>query len=279
MGVDSYLGAIGDLIQIIEGMNSVLFIIGAVLFLIIGTMVIRQSIKTKVKNLRYLGIFILFTGLFLIISSMNQLFTLDITTETIITVTSQVSIYISIASASSFLIETFYKEHEKIYYPIILIVIIGFITTLLMDIYLIGKQFDAPEALVFWITTNAITGGYVSIAGLWQAIASYVAFKKIKMLEIEPAVKQKYKLYSISGVLIILIGLNFMIPYSWLFSNALLSATLNIVGVINVLIYNIVSYLIWIMPDKIRNYFNKGYSPPHPDDAELSEEDIMKQLK
>ena len=148
-----------------------------------------------------------------------------------------------------------------------------------MEIYLVGKVFNAPDALPFWITSNAITGFYISIIGVWTTYASNSAFSNVKLLDIEPAIKQRYKLFTISGVSFIIIGLVFAIPYSWLFNNELLSAIITLITSINIFIFNIVNYLIWMMPKKIRQYFNKGYTPSQLDDKGLTEEEIMKQLK
>ena len=114
---------------------------------------------------------------------------------------------------------------------------------------------------------------------MWQIKASSSAFKNVKILEIEPAIKQKYKLFSISGGLIILIGFVFAFPYSFLFKNQIVDAIFMIIGALSSIFYAIINYLLWMMPRRIREYFNKGYRPAHPDDEILTEEEIMKQLK
>ena len=273
------MGIYEDLLQIIEGICSVLYLGGAVLFVIIGMLIINQSFRTKVKNLRYLGLFILFVGSFFIVSAIGQFITLDIITDTIFTIVNQISIYLSFTFAGFFVKETFHKENKRIYSLIIPIILIGFIATLLMEIYLVGKIFSALDALPFWMASNAITGIYISIIGVWTTHASNSAFRNVKLLDIEPAIKHRYKLFTISGVSFIIIGLVFAIPYSWLFNNELLSSIITLITSLNILIFNIVNYLIWMMPSKIREYFNKGYTPTQPDDKGLTEEEIMEQLK
>ena len=58
------MGVYEDLLQIIDGISSILYLGGAVLFIIIGILIINQSFRTKVKNLRFLGLYILFIGSF-----------------------------------------------------------------------------------------------------------------------------------------------------------------------------------------------------------------------
>lgn len=152
---------------------------------------------------------------------------------------------------------------------------------------------SAIIAKIFYIIAYAITDFELSaelyyivkglatymifISSFWLSFASLSAYYKIKKSEISPWVKKRYLIVGISAVFLIAQSIpNFLMPYRVSFESPLM-ATLTIIITIFNIIFAILSLIAWVMPKRIKSYFNRDYSTS--EDEDLSEEELLEQIK
>jgi hypothetical protein len=110
--------------------------------------------------------------------------------------------------------------------------------------------------------------GYVSIRYYWS----------LKSEKVAPWIKKRYLLIAISSFIYILnIFLYFLFPYKnvdiYVFPNILISYTL--VGI--VIFYSFGMFIAWIMPKKLKFYFDRDFQPT--EEKEFTEQELMERIK
>ncbi len=113
----------------------------------------------------------------------------------------------------------------------------------------------------------------------WLAWSAYSAHKKLKDQDIEPWLKTRYKMIYISSPLLTFIWvLRIFQPWPVQFGDSINPQSLIIFGISSILalIYTITFALAWIMPNKFKNYLNRGYTPVK--EKKMVEEEIMSEF-
>ena len=113
----------------------------------------------------------------------------------------------------------------------------------------------------------------------WMSWSSNEAFKKLKNQDMQPWIKARYKLISISSFLISLEGIPEMFrPWNVPSTEITHLSVLIIFGITAILamICALIFILAWFMPNSLKNYYNKDFSII--EDEEFSEEELLKIL-
>jgi hypothetical protein len=167
-----------------------------------------------------------------------------------------------------FIHKTFYQD-RKSPYLIFMIVALG---------YLVLNVTSAGFA--YWSPFNWI----------WLIVVSYRSYKQVAANPaVEDWIKVRYKLVIAYSLATLFPPLYTIVWVASAFIPSLAALIFSPTGGSLVLLVNVgfstlgvvLAYLAWVMPDGYRRFLNRNYQPPAQDnaDVELSEEEIMRQLK
>ena len=119
------------------------------------------------------------------------------------------------------------------------------------------------------------------IAFSWCGYASFISYREVKLLDIEPHNKKRYLILGVVAFINNIPATIYVLraPLGFVFQTDLIPLVFLgflITSMIAVFFY----YILWFMPTSVKNYFNKGYAPKKTAaEEDLSEEDLMKSIK
>ena len=246
-----------------------MFISMSTLLLIVGLNLLSKSIKSKIRNLAYLTAFHLGAAL----AAFFQMFN-SYSDEVIFNIIVKGLYYLCVIFLSLFVRLTFYKDKKS---PFVLIIIIStgvFIVSLIVgvinptslkDIYYFMGQF----------TLNIL----IMIAAYWYGFVALKQYSSFKNQNIQPWIKKRYLISSITSLCFASSGLSSTIIeiINWDLSIRIISILSLLITTILLITFVIGSFLAWVMPERLKHFFNKDYHKT--EEEELSEEEIMTQLK
>ena len=111
----------------------------------------------------------------------------------------------------------------------------------------------------------SIMAGIILISYIWLGYASLNTYKSLKNQSIEPWIKKRYLILGISSVLLSLNGV-IMLFMPWTrkgFEDSLAFSAGSVIG--------------WMMPQKLKKYFNRNFQPIP--EVDLSEKELMEKIK
>ena len=164
---------------------------------------------------------------------------------------------------------TFFRDCDS---PFILIFIVMLVLRISDFFIRVLYEFTIPESSVLEIGQLPIYYTFMVIVALesmipssWLTLAASTTHKKIKDEDLEPWIKKRYVLIKISSIIFAIGG--FVLIF-WPTGSLGLTPTETLINLVyslsigNVLIlFAITSLIGWVMPNKIKTYFNKGYEP------------------
>ena len=134
----------------------------------------------------------------------------------------------------------------------------------------------ADSLLAFYISSITIAVGFI-ISGFWLAYASLSSYKSLKTQNIEPWLKKRYIIVAISAIIYGSLGfVQFLFGYDLPTGHPQILFAASVSSTV-VVLFSISSYFTWVMPEKFRQFLNRGYQAL--EEEELSEEEIMKMMK
>ena len=171
-----------------------------------------------------------------------------------------------------FVKSTFYTERRSPFYFVLISAIIAkifyIIAYTITDFELSAEMYEIVQGLATYI---------IFITSFWLSFASLSAYYKIKKSEISPWVKKRYLIVGISAIFLIAQSIpNVLMPYRVSFESPLMVTLTIIITILNI-IFAILSLIAWVMPKRIKSYFNRNY--PKLEDEELSEDYLLAQIK
>ena len=252
----------------IESILSTFFILLIIIFLgtllIVGSFLIIRAYKIKALGFYFSGIAWLLMAFAQIL---NQLFDTPVMIYAIFSKTSFVLLVI-------FTNLTFHKARKTFLTKLILVgsIIFGIFAWSFDSIrmtsqltYILSRIFDFIQG---------------SISLDWLAISCYLAYKNIKYLEIAPWIKVRYKITYIGSSIFSLFYLILIFhPYDLPFgdtSTILGTITFGLTSILAIS-YSIAYALAWIMPNRVKKFYNRGYQPI--EEEEMTEEELMKRIR
>ena len=198
-------------------------------------------------------------------------------------------IYLSNISLAFYAKFTFQKKEKKSTFLIIIMILIALklttftINTFFYKTYNVFEEtspLPVSEYFIYYFV-RTLTSSLVAISYLYPAILSIRYYRSIRETSIEPWIKKRYQI----------LGISFCFPAS----NSVLYYLLPITGesafqspifvivAVLLLVTNIIftfgNVIGWLMPDKLKKYFNRKYENPFTGVEELSDDEIMNQLR
>lgn len=252
----------------------IIFTMGAVLFIInlfIGSYLLIRIKKTSLSNIYWLSFYFFFT----VIEYLLRMVYAAGRPPVGVNIFSWIYYIFNLTGHFSLILfvkYTFYTDRRSAFSFVLISAIIIKIFNVIIyaitdielssDLYLIGQ----------------ITATYIiSISSFWLSFASLSAYNKIKKSNISPWVKKRYLIVGISSLFLAAQSFPIVLfPYRASFESPLM-ATITIIIVLLNIIFAMLSLIAWIMPKKLKGYFNKDYSKL--EDKELSEEQLLAQVK
>ena len=167
---------------------------------------------------------------------------------------------------------TFYTERRSAFALMLVSTIIAkilyVITYILTQITLSLELYDIGQCFAVFI---------IFYTSLWLSYASFSAYHRIKRSEISPWIKKRYLIVGISAILLAAQSFpTILTPYGYTFDSPFMASLALIITLLNI-IFAILSLIAWVMPRKLKEYFNRGYFKT--EDEELSEEQLLAQVK
>jgi hypothetical protein len=225
-------------------------------------------IKLKQFNLFFLA-------LFFFLNPLEIIFILIIGSSAIINMLSNISLVI-------FTKYTFFREKKSPFLFLLILLVIVKVSDLIIKLFIpfsIPLNFVlTPSEIPFFYVYLILTSSSVLLSYLWLGLASLKYYKLIKVENIEPWIKKRYQ---IIGYFSIIISLNsiiyLLIPsntYDW---EAIFPFTLGLLLTINTTIFSLSNLIAWIMPQRLKNYYNKDYQRIIEED--FSEDELMNTIK
>ncbi|MFW9829240.1 MAG: hypothetical protein ACFFEY_16820 [Candidatus Thorarchaeota archaeon] len=225
-------------------------------------------IKTKVYNLLPLILFFLITSLRLIFYAL---------------VPSLIIITLILNQFPNILLVIFTKltffKYKKSPFKIFLITLIivrsiDFIIRLRFQISIpMTSSLDESNLIYYFYILFSITISFL-FSHLWLGIIAMKYYYSLKSINIEPWIKKRYQLIGLSSIIYSLsILIYYFIPYNvvglYAFPNVIYSYM--ILGF--TIFYSICAFIAWIMPKRLRQFFNKDFKPLS--EKEYSESELI----
>ena len=233
---------------------------------IVGIFFIYKAFQKKARNFYYIGATWLF---FAIGQIMNQLFAVPVEIYTIFT-------KFGFLLAVPFTNITFHKGRKSFLPILILIFAIG--------LTIITWYFDSIRynSEMFYYLSRSFDFVQFSIIANWLAITCYLAYKNIRKLKIAPWIKVRYRLVYISSPLFSLVYLLLIFyPFNLEFGNISTPQSFLIYSITSIitLAYGLLFTSAWIMPKRLKNYFNRKGDYTATEDKEYSEDELIELIK
>ena len=242
-------------------------------YFIVGIFLIVRSVQTKQHNVTWYAIEIFFLATFFIIAGAYSKQTQAVDIFLIIAyLCSMLTTFCGLA----FVKTTFYKEKES---PFKIFLLIGIICTGVIFVLYILLALSLITFSLFENIGDIIFASYYILMFVWLAIVSYDEYKRVKPFNIEPHVKWRYYILSVTSIAGA-VGLGSMIVatiFNFGPEMVLLYAMAFLITSIISLVRTGCNYLIWVMPGPFKRFLNKGFTKID-ESKELSEEEIMKQM-
>ena len=198
-------------------------------------------------------------------------------------------IYLSNISLAFYAKFTFQKnENKNTFIIIILILIILKLITFTINgfFYKTYNVFEEKNPLpvseyFIYYLIRTLTSSLVAISYLYPAILSLRYYRSIRETSIEPWIKKRYQILGISFCFPAVNSvLYFFLPITG--ESAFQSPLFAIVAILLLMtniIFTIGNVIGWFMPNKLKTYFNRKYINPFTGVEDLSDEEIMNQLR
>ena len=236
-----------------------------VLILFTGTFLFIRMVKTHLKNLFGLAMFFLLFGTQFFLGFFNIIIIYAIVSE------------IALIFLLFFIRSTFHKE-SKIFFPlaVLLLIILKIVATVLRILY----EFKIPPTspldpsiIPFYYLLVLTVSTQLIISFSWLAYAELSMYRRIKSSNIEPWVRKRYLILGLSSTFFILNGLVLpLVPIVGDYENL----PFTILIAITIYVFSIGNLIGWVMPKRLKDYFNRNYKPTSEDD--ISEKDLLDKI-
>ncbi|MFX0023056.1 MAG: hypothetical protein ACFE9S_12085 [Candidatus Hermodarchaeota archaeon] len=236
--------------------------------LITSIFLLIRTIKLKQFNL-------IFLVLFFFLNPLEVIFILIVGSSAIINMLSNISLVI-------FTKYTFFREKKSPFLFLLISLVIIKVTDFFLKVFIpfsLPLNFIlTPLEVPFFYLYLILTSLSVLLSYLWLGLASLKYYKLIKIENVEPWIKKRYLIIGYSSLIITLNSIVYLLfptnTYDW---EAIFPFTLGLLLTINTTIFSLSNLVAWIMPQKLKNYFNKDYQGIVEED--LSEDELMKTIK
>jgi len=238
---------------------------------IIATFLLYKSKKLNFHNLYFMSFFFFLTGLDFIF----EILAFNIFAHIFFAIFTNSPLILLIF----FIKYTFYRQKESAYEKIL----VAFIILKILDLVLrIPNQFTVPQDVEISISQIPLYYTFEIIVIInnflvqgWFFYVTYTTYISLKNVDIAPWIKKRY-LWISSAILCSAIStfLSIFIPPTggW-YQGSPIALMIAIFKIPFVMIFYFGSLIGWIMPKKLKQYYNRNYQPV--EELDLSEEELM----
>jgi len=248
-----------------------IYLVFLVMRVFLAIIIFQKGRKLKNKNLIELGV------IFIILSVANLSTLIDdlAIPGLVASIFFNLSTNIGLIIAIHWVDRVFYMNRKSPYKVLMGIIIPMAITNVLLSA-LNTYVFLAPNDIIAVISA-ILFGGVITIFGGWYFISAREAYRKLRSNKnVEPWIKMRFKTIMLYSMCFLLMGISFALgPLVPIEIATGITVPLFLIF-ITLLVEAIGEFLAWYMPDKLKNYYNRGFIVEET--KELSEEEIMKQL-
>ena len=248
-----------------------IYLIFLVMRVYLAIIIFQKGRKLKNKNLIELGVIFFILSVANVSTIIDDLAIPGLATSIFFNLATNIGLIIAIHWVNN----VFYTNRKSPYKVLMGIIIPMAITNVILST-LNTYVFLAPIAIVA-IISSLLFGGVITIFGGWYFISARDAYLKLKSNKnVEPWIKMRFKTIMLYSMCFLLMGISFAIGP--LFPTEIATGiTVPLLFIfITLFVEAIGEFLAWYMPDKLKNYYNRGFTVEKT--KELSEEEIMKQL-
>ncbi len=244
-----------------------LVLIFIILQLIVGIFLLYKMIRTKLYNLFPLILFFLINSLLLL--NLPYLFF-------------HIIAHFPCICIVLFTKYTFYRDRKSAFKIILGIVIALKIADFILKLYIpfsfpMKVEIKSTEIPYYYLYLSFMVG-IILLSYLWLAYASLNFYKSIKLHSIQPWIKKRYLIIGFSSIILSFNGI-IMLLMPWT-TKGFEDPQGFIVGILMftvTIIFSAGSVIGWIMPLKLKKYFNRNFQPITEED--LSEKELMEKIK
>ena len=172
---------------------------------------------------------------------------------------------------------TFYKHKSHLSNYLL---IIGILLAINQFIFQLFVDYITPNNKFIHYTKIALDLPFNLLVFNWMAFAAYSSYKKLRDEQIAPWIKTRYKLIALSSFIMSFHSIpEFFQPFEIPMGDPSNLTSLIVLGFISAIsiIFVILFGLAWIMPNWLKNLFNKEYSPV--EEEYYSENELMELIK
>ena len=172
---------------------------------------------------------------------------------------------------------TFYKHKSHLSNYIL---IIGILLAINQFIFQLFVDYITPDNRFIHYTKIALDLPFNLLVFNWMAFAAYSSYIKLRAEQIAPWIKTRYKLIALSSFIMSFHSIpEFFQPFEIPMGDPSNLTSLIVLGFISAIsiIFVILFGLAWIMPNWLKNLFNKEYSPV--EEEYYSENELMELIK
>ena len=252
-------------------LESVIYLLYVIYFgsqLITGIFLLIRTIKIKQLNLIPLI-------LFFFLNPLEILLVLIVGSSIVVNMLSNISLVF-------FTKLTFYRDRKSIFMYLLVSLIIVKVIDFILKLYIpfsLPLRFvvSSPELPYFYLFL-ILSSLSILLSYPWLGLTALKYYHSIKAREIEPWIKIRYKLIGYSSLIITINGILYLLmpidTYDWEHLNSFI---IGLIITINTTIFSIANLIAWVIPKKLKNYFNRHYQGVIEED--LTEDEIMKKVR
>jgi len=245
-----------------------------------GIILAIRRTKVKSNNLEFLIAFFFgaaSTALFFALDSD------DVLIDKVLEIIFCTSAFLSGCFLLVFTERTFFIGKKSPIFTLFLIIytmLIIYIMQQILDPYVGQALTPFTPAWAMGLFKNFLFAITMSVPGYWFGYLALKQYRSIKKENIEPWIKKRFLIVGICAILFGSVGWqSYMIALSTIPAidpTAILRLLSLLITVLIMITFSIGSFIAWVMPEGMKQYFNRKYKPT--DGEELSEEAIMKQM-
>ena len=236
--------------------------------LITGFFLIIRTIKVKELNLIPLV-------LFFFLNPFEVLLDFLVGTAIAVNMLSNISLVI-------FTKLTFFRDRKSIFMYLLVSLIIVKVITFILQLFIpfsIPLSFVvSPSQVPYFYLYLVLISLSVLLSYPWLGSLALKYYHSIKARDIEPWIKARYRLVAYSSLIITINSILYLLipidTYDW---EQLNSFIIGLLITINTTIFSIANLFAWVIPKKLKNYFNRHYQGVI--EEELTEDEIMNKIR
>ena len=185
-------------------------------------------------------------------------------------------IYVVYIGVNIFTKFTFYENRQSIFKSIVILNTVNYIILAIPKILLLLNLYeDILMSHTVRILDNVFSITWAIIVFGWLVYSGIESYIQLKDKKVQPWIKKRLLLVIFSAFINMMISVPDLIDE---LTNQILHDYVFYFQMVLIATFMVLQFLAWIMPKRLKNFFNRGYVIEKDDDIGLAEADIIKQM-